>query len=132
MDELSLRLLSLGKPGGSSPQDFGSDMALLAWLKKHPEVTWFAVIDDDDDELDDLPLFQPPPEAGLTGKIADAVCRYLAGETEEDMRSSAVKRLIQNVRNALQDMRGGALLGCLSSSDCMMRTCPNKKHRSRV
>jgi HAD domain in Swiss Army Knife RNA repair proteins len=79
---------------------------ILAWLKKHPEVRRFAVIDDDDDELDDLPLFQPPPDAGLTRKIADAVCRYLAGKTEEDMRSSAVKRLIQNVRTALQGHQG--------------------------
>jgi hypothetical protein len=79
---------------------------ILAWLKKHPEVTRFAVIDDDDDELDDLPLFQPSPDAGLTRKIADVVCRYLAGKTEEDMRSSAVKRLIQNVRTALQGHQG--------------------------
>jgi HAD domain in Swiss Army Knife RNA repair proteins len=79
---------------------------ILAWLKKHPDVKRFAVIDDDDDELDDLPLFQPSPDAGLTRKVANGVCRYLAGKTDEDMRSSAVKRLIQNVRTALQGHQG--------------------------
>ena len=32
---------------------------ICLWLKKHPKVTRYAVIDDDDDELDDLPLFSP-------------------------------------------------------------------------
>jgi len=32
---------------------------ILAWLKHHPRVERFAVIDDEDDELDELPLFQP-------------------------------------------------------------------------
>jgi len=31
---------------------------IRAWLKRHPKVTRFAVIDDEDDELDELPLFQ--------------------------------------------------------------------------
>src|SRR6195952_3987096 len=30
-----------------------------AWLSDHPEVTRYAVIDDKNDRLDDLPLFQP-------------------------------------------------------------------------
>jgi HAD domain in Swiss Army Knife RNA repair proteins len=32
---------------------------IRAWLRKHPDIVRFAVIDDDDDELDGLPLFQP-------------------------------------------------------------------------
>jgi hypothetical protein len=36
---------------------------ILAWLKKHPRVTRFVVIDDEDDELDQLPLFQPSATA---------------------------------------------------------------------
>src|SRR5271165_2718227 len=32
---------------------------ILAWLKGHPKVARYVVIDDDDDGLDDLPLFQP-------------------------------------------------------------------------
>ncbi len=78
---------------------------ILAWLKKHPDVKRFAVIDDDDDELDDMPLFQPSADIGLTSEITDGVYRYLAGKTDEDMRSSTVKRLIQNVRTALQGLQ---------------------------
>jgi len=37
---------------------------VLAWLKRHPKVTRFAVIDDEDDELDELPLFQPSATTG--------------------------------------------------------------------
>ncbi len=40
------------------------------------------VIDDDDDELDDLPLFQPSADTGLTPKIVDGMYRYLAGKTK--------------------------------------------------
>jgi hypothetical protein len=36
------------------------------WLGKHPEVTRFAILDDEDDELDELPLFQPSRRTGLT------------------------------------------------------------------
>jgi HAD domain in Swiss Army Knife RNA repair proteins len=32
---------------------------ILAWLRDHPAVTRYAVLDDEDDELDSLPLFQP-------------------------------------------------------------------------
>jgi hypothetical protein len=32
---------------------------VLTWLSKHPKVRRYAIIDDEDDELDDLPLFQP-------------------------------------------------------------------------
>ena len=32
---------------------------ILSWLKDHPEVRRFAVLDDEDDGLDTLPLFQP-------------------------------------------------------------------------
>ena len=46
---------------------------IVAWLKRHPKVTRFAVLDDDDDELDALPLFQPSPAEGLSAKMAKAV-----------------------------------------------------------
>jgi hypothetical protein len=73
-------------------------MEILAWLKEHPEVTRFAVIDDEDDELDTLPLFQPSPTTGLTQAIATGVADYLAGKTDEGMRRSSVVRMLQNVR----------------------------------
>jgi hypothetical protein len=70
---------------------------VLLWLKHHPRVTRYAVIDDEDDELDDLPLFETSSRSGLTPKIAKAVERYLKGQTEETMRTNAIKRLGENV-----------------------------------
>lgn len=77
-----------------------------AWLKKHPKVTRFAVIDDEDDELDELPLFQPSATTGLTERIVRGVAEYLDGKTDEDMRSSRVERLLQNVRSTLKGHQG--------------------------
>jgi hypothetical protein len=79
---------------------------IRAWLKKHPKVTRFAVIDDEDDELDELPLFQPSAAIGLTGKIVRGVVKYLNGKTDEDMRSGRVERLLQNVQAALKGHQG--------------------------
>jgi hypothetical protein len=70
---------------------------LLAWLKAHPRVTRYIVLDDEDDELDDLPLFQPSATTGLTMDIVRGATRYLNGETDQDMRASAVVRLGQNI-----------------------------------
>ena len=75
---------------------------ILLWLRKHPEVTRYAVIDDDDDELDDLPLFQPPTSTGLTGKIANGVAKFLAGKTDKDMRAGPVIRSLKNLRKGLK------------------------------
>ncbi|MEA2942494.1 MAG: hypothetical protein QOD09_3023 [Bradyrhizobium sp.] len=70
---------------------------LLAWLSAHPRVTRYAVIDDEDDELDDLPLFQPSAKTGLTMEIVRGAAKYLNGETDKDMRATAVVRLGQNI-----------------------------------
>jgi hypothetical protein len=70
---------------------------ILAWIKTHPKVDRFAVLDDDDDELDDLPLFQPSPRTGLTPQIARGLARYLIGKTDRDMRRNFAFRLIENV-----------------------------------
>jgi hypothetical protein len=37
---------------------------ILTWIRNHPEVTRYAVIDDEDDELDGLPFFQPSSPTG--------------------------------------------------------------------
>jgi hypothetical protein len=66
----------------------------------------YAVIDDEDDELDDLPLFQPSAATGLTQKIANGVANYLDGKTDADMRFSAVVRVLQNVQAALKMHEG--------------------------
>jgi hypothetical protein len=65
---------------------------ILAWLKKHPRVTRFVVIDDEDDELDQLPLFQPSAETGLTIEIVRGATKYLDGKTNQDMRSNRFER----------------------------------------
>jgi hypothetical protein len=72
---------------------------MLAWLSAHPRVTRYAVIDDEDDELDDLPLFQPSAKTGLTMEIVKAAEKYLNGESDETMRANAVVRLGQNIHS---------------------------------
>ena len=70
---------------------------LQAWLADHPKVTRYAVLDDEDDGLDDFPLFQPSARTGLTREIVRGLEKYLKGETDKDMRASAVVRLGQNI-----------------------------------
>jgi hypothetical protein len=53
---------------------------IYAWLKKHPKVTRFAVIDDEDDQLDELPLFQPSATTGLTERIVRGVANILTAK----------------------------------------------------
>jgi hypothetical protein len=79
---------------------------VLAWLKAHPKVKRFVVIDDEDDELDQLPLFQPSASTGLTENIAKGVANYLAGKTDEDMRCNAVVRVLQNIESAFKGHEG--------------------------
>jgi hypothetical protein len=71
---------------------------ITSWLADHPKVTRFAVIDDEDDELDDLPLFQPSSKTGITPEIVKGVERYLNGDTDETIRANAVTRIGQNIR----------------------------------
>ena len=42
---------------------------ILTWLKRHPRVSRYVVIDDEDDELDELALFQPSGKTGITPEI---------------------------------------------------------------
>jgi hypothetical protein len=79
---------------------------IRAWLRKHRPVTRFAVIDDDDDELDELPLFQPHPDEGLTASLANEIVSYLAGRTDQDQRRNAVVRLAKNLSNLITGHRG--------------------------
>lgn len=48
-----------------------------AWLEKHPEVTKYAILDDESDFYDNQPLFQTTFEKGLTDEIAEAVIEHL-------------------------------------------------------
>jgi hypothetical protein len=79
---------------------------ILAWLKAHPETERFAVLDDEDDELDELPLFQPNAATGLTDKIAYGLGDYLSGNTDRDMRCNRIKRFVQNVSAVLRGHEG--------------------------
>jgi HAD domain in Swiss Army Knife RNA repair proteins len=72
---------------------------ILDWLSDHPKATRYAIIDDEDDELDELPLFQPSGQTGLTMDIVKAAEKYLNGETDKTMRASAVVRLGQNIHS---------------------------------
>jgi hypothetical protein len=79
---------------------------ILAWLKKHPKVERYAVIDDEDDELDELPLFQPSDGTGLTDKIVKGVADYLDGKTDQDMRCSRITRAFQNMYSCFRQHEG--------------------------
>ena len=79
---------------------------ILTWLKKHPKVNRFVVIDDDDDELDELPLFQPSASTGLDGRIARGAIDYLNGKTNQDLRKNYVQRLFENARAAVKGHKG--------------------------
>jgi hypothetical protein len=79
---------------------------ILAWLKRHPEVTRFIVIDDEDDALDGLPLFQPSSATGLTAKIVEGAVAYLSGATDQDMRCNRAKRLFQNFASIFRGHKG--------------------------
>jgi|SRR6185312_6442284 hypothetical protein len=70
---------------------------VLSWLRSKPEVTRYVVLDDNDDCLDELPLFQPSAKTGLTSDIAKGIEDFLAGRSDKDMRMSAIRRLGQNI-----------------------------------
>jgi hypothetical protein len=72
---------------------------IIAWLTKHPDVQRFAIIDDEDDELDDLPVFQPSRKTGITQQVVDGVVNYLNGHTDKTMRANAFVRAFQNIQS---------------------------------
>jgi hypothetical protein len=79
---------------------------ILGWLARNPGVTRYAVLDDEDDELDELPLFQPSNRRGLTDDICAGLTQYLQGISDRDMRRSAILRLCQNLRACLRSHPG--------------------------
>jgi hypothetical protein len=79
---------------------------ILAWLNQHSDVERYVVIDDEDDELDELPLFQPSSSIGLSDEIVAGVVNYLSGQTNKDMRCGKVKRLFQNIYAMLRGHQG--------------------------
>jgi hypothetical protein len=79
---------------------------ILRWLKAHREVDRYVVVDDDDDELDSLPLFQPNPRHGLTAPLARKIAAYLQGKTDNDARRSRLVRIAENAVNVVAGHRG--------------------------
>ena len=69
------------------------------WIAHHPNVSRCAIIDDEDDELDELPLFQPSCKTGITVEIVKGVEKYLSGKTDRTMRASGIVRLGQNIHS---------------------------------
>ena len=79
---------------------------ILAWLADRSDVERYVVLDDEDDELDGLPLFQPSSSTGLTDNVAAGIESYLAGTTDKDMRCSRFRRLFQNLKAMLKQHEG--------------------------
>ena len=79
---------------------------IVAWLKTRSDVSRFAVLDDEDDELDQLPLFQPSASTGISQKIVDGLAAYLLGTTDKDMRCNRLERLFQNLQAKLEGHKG--------------------------
>jgi hypothetical protein len=70
---------------------------MQVWLRNHYDATRYAVLDDDDDCLDELPLFQPSSKTGLSPEIAKGIEEFLAGRSDKDMRANALTRFGQNI-----------------------------------
>ncbi|MFZ0524534.1 MAG: HAD domain-containing protein [Xanthobacteraceae bacterium] len=79
---------------------------ILAWFKTRCDVSRFAVLDDEDDELDELPLFQPSDSTGINEKIVDGLAAYLLGKTDKDMRCNRIERLFQNIGSMMKGHQG--------------------------
>jgi hypothetical protein len=91
IDTIKRRLLTAGIPNEviiSKTPDMWDDPRgheITAWLKDHPEVTKFAVVDDDEDAgvLDDTSnFFKTSATHGLTSEIADGIISHLKEEVK--------------------------------------------------
>jgi hypothetical protein len=68
---------------------------IITWVKTHGNGARFAVLDDENDELDELPLFQPSAATGISEEIAQGMAAYLLEETDKDMRHNRLERWFQ-------------------------------------
>ena len=80
--------------------------AIREWVSKHPHVQRFIVIDDEDDDLDGLPLFQPMRSSGITDDLVDAAAAYLNGNTDQDRRRNKLVRVCQNLSAMVRGHKG--------------------------
>ncbi len=86
------------------PQSRGAEVR--AWMARHPCVDRFAILDDDDDGYDEMPLFQPDPHSGVTSEVLNAVKDYLSGRRRRDLRRSLLTRGWQHLKTLLEGHRG--------------------------
>ena len=75
---------------------------IRAWLKKHPQVTRFVVIDDEDDGLDDLPLFHLCHD-GADGRDSTQRCpisrwQNRQGHAQQSRRTTFAERPVSSQR----------------------------------
>jgi hypothetical protein len=76
------------------------------WLRSHPGVTRFVILDDDDDGYGDMPLFQPNPYTGLSDRVAGNVEAFLTGERQTDSRRTLFVRVGQYIESFVTGHRG--------------------------
>jgi hypothetical protein len=66
---------------------------VLQWLERHLDVSRYAIVDDNDDCFDELPLFQTDARHGLTEDVAEKLRLFLTGQSDETFRQSSVSRI---------------------------------------
>jgi hypothetical protein len=76
------------------------------WLASHPHAECFAIIDDDDDEYENMALFQPNPYQGLSDEVAAAVEDYIGGRRKDDYRRSLLIRAFEHLKSYFGGHRG--------------------------
>lgn len=54
------------------------------WLDEHPEVTRYAILDDDDDFYPEQPLFQTSWQTGITDDVLGRITEYFNSEEGEE------------------------------------------------
>jgi len=80
--------------------------AIAEWLRSHPTVERFIVIDDEDDGLDSLPLFQPSRRTGISEEMVAVAADYLNGKTDQDMRKNNLVRVCQKLYSLVIGHKG--------------------------
>lgn len=88
-----------------APNGFRGD-EINMWLKEHPEVTQYAILDDDSDFHPDQPLFKTAWKTGITDSIAAALTKFFNEETNDvNSCDSCKKRLIPDREAFFSDTR---------------------------